>query len=257
MAFVKLVKLVGKKRKGMKKRFVLAMMLVASATAIAQDDGEYRSSEIESTISSDVVSSYIWRGQDLGSTAVQPTLGVGYKGFSLSAWGSYGLATPADTKEFDLTAAYTIGGLNIGVTDYWFNAGLDPQNRYFKYDNKSTNHVFEANIGFDFGVVSVQWYTNFAGNDGVNKDGKRAYSSYAEVVVPFKLVSFDWTATAGAVPFATDFYGTTGFAVTNLALKVTKEIKVTDTFSIPVFGQIVGNPCSQKAYLVFGFTLQP
>ena len=87
MAFVKLVKLVGKKRKGMKKRFVLAMMLVASATAIAQDDGEYRSSEIESTISSDVVSSYIWRGQDLGSTAVQPTLGVGYKGFSLSAWG--------------------------------------------------------------------------------------------------------------------------------------------------------------------------
>ena len=117
--------------------------------------------------------------------------------------------------------------------------------------------MFEANIGYDFGVLSLQWFTNFAGNDGFNKSDKRAYSSYVEANVPFKLASVDWTATAGAVPFATDFYGTTGFAVTNVALKATKEIKVTDSYSIPVFGQVVGNPCSQKAYLVLGITLQP
>ena len=163
----------------------------------------------------------------------------------------------ADTKEFDLTLAYTTGGFNIGITDYWFDAGLDPDARYFKYDAHGTNHVFEANIGYDFGPLSLQWFTNFAGNDGTNKDGKRAYSSYMEVVVPFKLATVDWTATAGAVPFESALYGTSGFAVTNLALKATKDIKVTDTFSIPVFGQAVGNPCSQKAYLVFGFTLQP
>ena len=212
------------------------------------------------SISGDIVSSYIWRGQDLGSAAVQPTLGVGYKGLSLSAWGSYGLVNTADAKEFDLTLAYTIGGFNIGMTDYWFDrGGLDPEGRYFKYDAHGTNHVFEANIGYDFGVASVQWFTNFAGNDGINKDGKRAYSSYAEVVVPFKLSAIDWTATVGAVPFATSFYNgwTSGFAVTNVSLTATKDIKVTDTFSIPVFGQVAGNPCSQKAYLVFGFTLQP
>ena len=45
--------------------------------------------------------------------------------------------------------------------------------------------------------------------------------------------------------------------MTNLSLKATKDIKVTDAFSIPVFAQFVGNPCSQKAYLVFGLTLQP
>jgi len=213
--------------------------------------------EIETTISGDIVSSYIWRGQDLGSAAVQPTLGVGYKGLSLTAWGSYGLVNTADTKEFDLTLAYTTGGFNIGITDYWFSTGLDPEARYFKYDAHGTNHIFEANIGYDFGFASLQWFTNFAGNDGTNKDGKRAYSSYMEVVVPFKLATVDWTATAGAVPWATTSYGTTGFAVTNVSLKATKDIKVTDTFSIPVFGQVIGNPCSQKAYLVFGFTLQP
>ena len=234
----------------MKKIVMLAMGLVLGSTALAQD-------KIETTISSDFVSSYIWRGQDLGSVAVQPTLGVEYKGLSLTAWGSYGLVDKDDAKEFDLTLAYTIGGFNIGVTDYWLSEGLDPDSRYFKYDAHGTNHVFEVNIGYDFGFASIQWYTNFAGNDGVNKNGKRAYSSYFETNVPFLLAGVEWTATAGAVPYATDYYGTSGFAVTNLSLKATKDIKVTERFSIPVFGQVTGNPCSRKAYLVFGFTLQP
>jgi hypothetical protein len=230
--------------------FTLVLSVLSGFAAQAQET-------VETTISTDVVSSYIWRGQDLGSAAVQPTLGIDYKGLSLSAWGSYGLVNTADTKEFDLTLSYTIGGLNIGMTDYWFDrGGRDPENRYFKYDAHGTNHVFEATVGYDFGVASVQWSTNFSGND-YKADGKRAYSSYVEVAVPFRLATVDWTATAGVVPWATTSYGTNGFAVTNLALKATKEIKVTDTFSIPVFGQVVGNPCSQNAYLVFGFTLQP
>jgi len=232
----------------MKKIVIIAMGLVMSMTTFAQD-------EVEATISGDIVSSYIWRGQDLGNVSLQPTLGVGYKGLSLTAWGSVGLTDAADTKEFDLTLGYSAGGFNIGVTDYWFNAGLDPEDRYFMYDAHGTNHVFEATVGYDFGFASLQWYTNFAGNDGVNKDGDRAYSSYVEANIPFQLASVDWTATAGAVPFATDFYGTTGFAVTNLALKASKDIKITDSFSLPVFGQVVANPCAQKAYLVLGFTL--
>ena len=226
------------------------MGMVLGGTALAQE-------EIETTISGDIVSSYIWRGQDLGDVSLQPTLGIGYQGLSLTAWGNVRLSNAADTKELDLTLSYTMGGFNIGVTDYWTNAGGDPQARYFKYNAHATNHVFEANIGYDFGFASLQWYSNFAGNDGMNNDGDRAYSSYFEVNAPFKLATVDWTATAGAVPFATDYYGTTGFAVTNLALKATKEIKITDTFSVPVFGQVVANPCSQKAYLVLGFTLQP
>ena len=234
----------------MKKFVCFAMGLAACVATLAQE-------KVETTICGDVVSSYIWRGQDLGNVSLQPTLGIGYKGLSLTGWGSVGLSDPSDTNEFDLTLCYAIGGLNIGITDYWFNNGLDPENRYFKYDAHGTNHVLEANIGYDFGLASLQWFTNFAGNDGVNKDGKRAYSSYVELTVPFKLATVDWTATAGAVPFSTDFYGTDGFAVTNLALRATKEIKVTESFSVPVFGQAIANPCSQKAYLVIGFTLQP
>ena len=220
-------------------------------SAMAQDD------KIETTVSADIVSSYVWRGLDLGSTAIQPTLGIGYMGLSLSAWGSYGLTDPNDTKELDLTLSYSTGGFSVGLTDYWFNAGPDPKNSYFKYDSHGTNHLFETFAGYDFGILSATWYTNIAGNDGANEDGKRAYSSYFEVCAPFKLCSTDWSATVGVVPFATTSYETTGFAVTNLSLRADKEIRITDTFSIPVFGQFTGNPCSRKAYLVFGVTLQP
>jgi hypothetical protein len=236
----------------MKKIVLFALGMVMGVTAYAQDT-------VEATISGDVVSSYIWRGQDLGNVSIQPTLGVSYKGLSLSAWGNVGLSNSEDTKELDLTLAYSNGGFNIGITDYWTNDGGDPEGRYFKYNAHGTNHVFEANVGYDFGFASLQWFTNFAGNDGTNKDGKRAYSSYFEVNVPFQLATVDWTATAGAIPYATSFYNgwTSGFAVTNVALKATKDIKVTDSFSIPIFGQVVANPCSQKAYLVLGFTLHP
>ena len=235
----------------MKKILIITAILSAVAvTAKAQDT-------LETTIGTDVVSQYVWRGQDLGDVSVQPTLGLAYKGLSLSAWGSAGLSNPADTREFDLTLAYTIGGFNIGVTDYWFNAGLDPLNRYFAYAADCTNHVFEANIGYDFGFASLQWYTNFAGNDGLTPTEKRAYSSYVEVNVPFVLGGVDWTATAGAVPFATDFYGVEGFGVVNVALTASKDIRITDSFSIPVFAQVAANPYSKNAFFVFGITLQP
>jgi len=226
---------------------LLAMMFFTQAVH-AQD-------KVEATVSADVVSQYYWRGQDLGNVSLQPTLGVAYKGLSLSAWGSVGLSEPSDTKEFDLTLSYATGGFSIGVTDYWFNTG---DGRYFSYAAHETAHVYEATVGYDFGPLALAWYTNFAGADGLNKDGDRAYSSYVEANVPFSLGGCDWTASIGAVPFATDFYGdANGFAVTNLSLKATRDIKITDTFSVPVFAQVAANPSNEKAYLVFGFTLHP
>ena len=231
------------------KVLILVCGLVAMVnTAKAQDKPEV-------SVSADFVNQYIWRGQDLGDISVQPTLGVAYKGLSITAWGSVGLSDNEDTKEFDLTLSYSLGNFNIGITDYWFNT---PNDRYFSYAAHKTSHVFEANIGYDFGLCALQWYTNFAGNDGVNRSGDRAYSSYVELSAPFKLGGADWTAAVGAVPYATSFYGEAGgFAVTNVSLKASKDINITKTFSVPVFAGIYANPSTEKAYLAFGFTLRP
>lgn len=235
--------------KDLKKIGLMALGTIAMATtATAQD-------KVETTIAADFVNQYIWRGQKCGEVSIQPTLGIGYKGLSLSAWGNVGLSNSSDTKELDLTLGYTVGGFNVGVTDYWFD---DPNEKYFSYAAHKTSHLFEANVGYDFGPVSLQWYTNFAGNDGLNKSGKRAYSSYFEATAPFKLGGCDWAATVGAVPYATTTYKkANGFAVTNVTLKASKDIKITNSFSVPVFASVTANPSSQKAYFAFGFTLHP
>ena len=114
----------------------LALMMPVAAGGVRAEE------KVDVTLATDFVSSYYWRGQDLGDIVVQPTLGIGWKGLSLTAWGSVGLSDHTDTKEFDLTAAYQVQGFHVGVTDYWFNS---PREKYFAYRNNNTSHVFEGN----------------------------------------------------------------------------------------------------------------
>lgn len=209
---------------------------------------------VDVTLGADVVSQYVWRGLALGHATVQPSLGVSWHGLSLTAEGAVGITDSEDAHELDLTAQYTTGGLSVGIVDYWSDT---PETRYFYYNAHGTSHVFEGFVGYDWGVCSLSWQTIFAGNDGMNKSGKRAYSSYVEACVPFRLARCDWQATAGLVPYATDYYETTGLAVTVLSLKATRDLKLSRHFTVPVFAELVGNPCSQRAYFVFGFTLSP
>ena len=229
----------------MKKIFSIVTLVIAIVAPV--------SAEVETTVGADVVSRYIWRGCDLGDAALQPTLGVSAAGFDLTLWGSTGIVNFTDTKEFDVTLSYGIEGLSVGVTDYWFNVGPEPYGRYFKYDEKSTNHIFEAFLGYDLGFASVTWYTNFYGND-FKADGDRAFSSYCELSAPFSALGAEWTATAGFVPMESGLYGTDGFAVTNLSLKASKELEITDKFSLPISAGLTVNPCSEMAYLVFGIS---
>lgn len=230
--------------KVMKLMLAAVLMLGAGLEMNAQD-------KVEGTAGADFVNQYIWRGQNLGGVSIQPTLGLAWKGISLGAWGSVGFES-ADAKEFDLTLGYSVGGFNVGVTDYWFSEGS-----YFKYKAHATTHVFEGNIGYDFGFLNAQVYTNFAGADGVNNDGKRAYSTYFELSAPFSLAGLDWSASLGAVPTATDFYGTNGFSIINVGVKATKEFSIGKALTIPVFAGITANPRSEKAYLMAGFSIVP
>ena len=185
-------------------------------------------------------------GVDLGGRRIT-TLGISWKGLSLSAWGSVGISDFSDDKELDLTLAYSIKGFNVGITDYWFSQGS-----YFQYKYGKTTHIWEANVGYDFGFLSLQWYTNFAGNDGTNKDSKRAFSSYFELAAPFRLGGLDWSASLGIVPWATTSYNSNGFCVTNVSLRATKDFVIKEKYHLPVYAGLIANPRNEKVYLLFG-----
>jgi hypothetical protein len=228
----------------------------------------------EFSVGADLVSSYVWRGvYQGGGVSIQPSAGFSAGGFSLSAWGSSNLS--GGNKEVDFTAGYEISGVSLSITDYWW-AGEDAF-RYFQYGKDETAHVFEATVGYTLPVekfpLSLTWSTVFAGADGLNKDGDRAYSSYLELSYPFTVNDIALSATVGIVPWGTSLYGaseivvgedglenvaglvhypTNGLSIVNINLKASKEIKITDSFSLPVFGQVIANPRSEDIFFVLG-----
>ncbi|MDL2213126.1 hypothetical protein LJC72_07275 [Bacteroides sp. OttesenSCG-928-D19] len=227
------------------KLVIIALVAVLNTNTIKGQNNN----QPEVAIGADIVSDYIWRGFDCGGVSIQPAITVSKSGFSLTAWGSVGFES-SDTKELDLTLGYETGGFSIAITDYWFD--YDDGTRYFEYSAHTTSHIFEATIGYDFGPLSLNWNTYFAGDDYTKSNGKRAYSSYFEAIVPFKLGGFDFAAELGATPWEGAY--STGFNVVNISLAATKEIRITDSFSIPAFAKLTFNPNQEKAFFAFGLS---
>ena len=204
----------------------LVMAIALPVTSMAQD-------KVEASVGADLVSGYIWRGQDLGGASVQPSISVAYKGLSLTAWGSVGFDKD-DDKEIDLTLAYELGNFSLSVTDYCY-----PEYR--------GAHTFEAQAGYDFGFMGVNWYTNISGDD-------KEYASYFTLTAPFSLIGLDWEAEVGATPWGTDYYGTDKFSVCDLSLGASKEIKITDSYSTSLFAKATFNPTTEKFYATIGIS---
>lgn len=202
---------------------------------------------VEASAGADLVSSYIWRGQDCGGVSIQPVISLSLKGFSLTAWGSAGFDNH-DTKELDFTLEYSLGGFRIALTDYWFDT-----HRYFDYSAHTTAHLFEATAGYDFGPVALQWNTCFAGGDYTRKGGGRGYSTYIEASAPFSLAGIDFNAEAGCTPWEGLY--SDRLHVVNIGLKAGRAIRITETFSLPVFAKITFNPYTDHAYFVFGVSI--
>ena len=214
-------------KKNLKKWVLLLMTAIAlPVSSMAQD-------KVEFGVGADVVSKYIWRGTDLGGPSVQPSLSVAYKGLSLTAWGSIGFDSE-DDKEVDLTLAYETGNFSLSVTDYW-------------YPEYSGAHTFEAQIGYDFGLLAANWYTNFAGDD-------EEYASYISLIAPFSLIGLDWEAEVGATPWGTDYYGTDKFAICDLSLGASKEFSIGKSFSTTLFAKATYNPTIEKFYATIGIS---
>ena len=91
----------------------------------------------------------------------------------------------------------------------------------------------------------------FAGADKL-ANGDNALSTYVELGYQVNPVAKFFL---GGSLANSATYGTTGFGITNLGLKVSKSIAITDKFSLPVYGILGANPSTGGAFFVAGVTL--
>lgn len=210
-------------------------------------------------VGADFVSRYIWRGLDFGNTpAVQPSLSATFGAFEIGSWGSFTLSNQASgSDELDLYLSYSIptdaGDIGIILNDYYFpNAG----GKFFNYNNYDDedgagSHLLEAGLTFtgtESFPLTLSAFMNFY-NDADN-------SAYFEVAYSTNVEDVALDLFIGATPGGDNFYyATDKFNVINMGIKASREIKISDSFSLPIFGSYVLNPNLEIAYFVFGFSL--
>lgn len=187
----------------------------------------------------DLYSSYVWRGTNFSGPSVQPYVDFTAGGFSIGAWGSQGYD---GFQEMDLYLSYGFDfGLSLGLTDYYY-----PGTEFFDYSTETGAHAFEINAGFETGALSL------SANYILNEAGGAASAGgdmYYEVGV-----------TAGSVDLflgAGDGWHTPDgeFGLVNVGIGTSKDIVITDTFSLPLSGSAILNPTTEQFFIVVGISL--
>jgi hypothetical protein len=207
---------------------------------IAQEENTSRFST-----GADFYSSYIWRGTKLGTgPAVQPVLEYASGPFTAGAWGLFDFR---GYQEADLYFTFSLpAGFTVGITDYYL-----PDLKYFDYSRVTGSHAFELNLGFSKNNLSfnANYILNEAG--GVGSCGNDLYFQAG-----YSFGSFSLFAGAGNGWLTYDMdTNESRFNICNLGLEVSRTIKITETFEVPVLGQLIFNPDRQQLFVVVGFTL--
>jgi len=186
--------------------------------------------------SADLVSRYVWRGWDFGNApAVQPGIEFATGNLAIGAWGSYTISA-GSYLEADLYASYSFDfGLSVIATDYYFPAaviGAVTENAYFDGDG----HTFELGLSQEIGDFYV------AGYYWLNADA----DLYFEAGYSFE--TFSIFAGAGNEAYTSDG----DFMITNIGISTSKEIPISETYSLPVSGAFIINPELEQVNIVFG-----
>ena len=213
----------------------LSQPIVTTSTNAQEED-----SSSPFSLGADIVSNYVWRGTKFGSGPnIQPYVEFGVAGLTVGSWGSFAFNTTSVVEnDFYLSYGFEFG-LSLGVTDYYYQGPL------FDYSDSTGSHAIELNGSYEIGGLSLSanYILNEAGGAGT-----AGGDMYFEAMYSFD--NFDIFVGAGD-----GWHTTTGnFEVVNVGISTSKEIKITDKFSLPVFGSVIVNPQAEIAYVVIGFS---
>jgi len=183
----------------------------------------------------DFVSRYLWRGLELENTfSIQPTLALSTGDFEIGFWGSYPFTnTESGSEELDFFLGYSVGHFTVLLTDYYFpNAGF----RYGLYDDPG-GHTIEVGLNYSGSKSFPISFTAF-----MNVYNDDDHSIYFEVGYSTEISEVGVDLFVGGTPGGdAGFYGTTDFNLINMGITATKEISISDNFTIPNFSCLFQN----------------
>jgi len=238
--------------------FLLFVVNVSAQDDVKKDEPKKEEAPSPFKVTAELVSHYVWRGSmATGSPTpnLQPTLSYTKGPIEIGVWGSTDFI--GSYKEVDPYLAFTKGPLKVTLTDYNWNFNKAD---YFNYKNDETGHILEGSVGYTGPAslpLSISLNTMFYGLDKSPTDStKQAYSTYVELGYTTGPASFFF----GFAPWQSYYTAyRDGFEVVNIGVTVTKALKITEAYSLPLRATLVVNPSggynrSDFVHLVFGIT---
>ena len=244
--------------------YIIALLIISqifnSTPLFAQDSLIF-------TGGADLVSRYVWRGINVNdSPNIQPSLAISYAGLSFGFWGSYTLSKISKlerdfsvSQEIDTWIAYSLdltNTINFStiLTDYYFpqsGIGIGNFNNY-KNPVGPGAHTLELGISLSGNKsfpLSFSSYINIYNDSGNN--------SYFQIDYLTNISNYNLDVFIGATSGSknnSDYYGTDKFNVINIGITANRDIKISDSFSIPVYVSYILNPKVEISYLIFGLS---
>ena len=186
----------------------------------------------------DLVSSYVWRGTQFGSGShIQPYMDIGSGNLTGGVWGSFPTSAKGGGNELDLWVSYDFGPLALTITNYTFpgEGGV-----YSKDEGLFNGDYTELSASTSIGGVdlSAGYFTEVE-------------ALYIELGTSIGVVDV-------ALGYGDDqsdpFYADGGSGIVNMSFSGSKDIQISDSYALPVFGSFIINPEAETAFLVFGIS---
>ena len=188
----------------------------------------------------DLVSSYVWRGTQFGSGAhIQPYMDLGSGNLTGGVWGSFPTSAKGGGNELDLWVSYDFGPLALTITNYTFpgEGGAYSEGEGL-FEGDYTELAASTSLG---GIdISAGYFTEVE-------------ALYVEVGT--SVGAIDIALGYGddqSDPLNLGTYAGGGSGLVNMSFSGSKDIQITDSFALPVFGSFIINPEAETAFLVFG-----
>lgn len=263
---------------------LLKLMLYCLISALSIKSYTQDSCKTEISINTDLNSRYVWRGTQFGgnSPSIQPGISISKSNLEFGIWGAYSLGGINSGQELDLYLSYTFNKdlFTLSVTDYFFPDEALNYN-YFNYEANVTGHILEGSFSFngtDKLPLSILAAVNFFGNDSrriqddiTSVDFNNAiglqYSTYLELgySIESKGTTLDLFAGCNLTSpkesnNITGYIGESAFygsktGIVNIGITASKEIKISESFNLPINASFISNPDSKRVFFVLGISL--
>jgi hypothetical protein len=230
----------------MKKTLTVLVFVLVSLFALNSQAQEEASSSFDTGV--DIYSSYIWRGAKFGSgPAFQPYVEFSSGSFALGAWGSVSSSTD-EGYEMDLYASYSAGPVSFTLTDYYFGGD---------WTEFKTMHFLEPSIGLSTGDFSfTAAYMFLAGMDDDPSTSDDEAVDFGEEGDTYLEASYSFPSVDVFLGAGDGQYTDDGdFSICNIGVGTSKEVKLSESFSLPVSGAVILNPSTGGFFITVGISL--